>query len=419
MKKKNYTLVLCIISLFFLPTIQAQDVAICGFDASGGTSTAGDEFSFVLLRDFAAGEVIYFTEDEYSDAANVFFSGEGHLAYTVPAGGLLENEVVRIFENGANTFDVQCLSGASGTAVHLSSSGTWSYSGSDELYAYSASNPTSPWSSVIEIHCFYYGAVIVHTVDQDPLPDYPNVIKLAVNLGASVASNADFNNAARTNTTLADLQNTANWTKSTSGITLSCTDFTTQMIALPVELIHFEVSKRDKNIMVHWSTASEINNDFFQVEHSVDGVQFDRIEYVKGVGNSVQINHYNALHKNPTNGVNYYRLKQVDYDGLFAYSDIVSIEFREEKNEVSVFPNPFTESITVKTSPMLNNSFNGERTIEVFDIHNRLVQTNKFSTDDNITRLNLSQLYEGIYFIKIAMGNGDSKSIRILKQKNN
>ena len=58
MKKKNYTLVLCIISLFFLPTIQAQDVAICGFDASGGTSTAGDEFSFVLLRSPEAPELL-------------------------------------------------------------------------------------------------------------------------------------------------------------------------------------------------------------------------------------------------------------------------------------------------------------------------------------------------------------------------
>jgi len=216
------------IFLSFTATIQAQDVAIVGFDAIGGTSTAGDEFTFVLLRDFAAGEIIYFTEDEYTDAGNVFNSGEGHLAYTVPVGGLLENEVVGILETGNNIFSVQCGSG--GTAVHLGTSGDWSYSGSDELYAYTASNAVTPWSSITEIHCFYYGSVIAPAADQDPMIDYPDVIKLAPNLGSGGSMNTDFNDPTRVNTTLAMLQDASNWTKSLANITLSCTDFTTQMI---------------------------------------------------------------------------------------------------------------------------------------------------------------------------------------------
>lgn len=159
-KKIMHTIMLAFFSLSFLvPTIQGQDVAICGLDGSGSASGAGDEFSFVLLRDFAAGEIIYFTEDEYSDFANAFNSGEGHLSYTVPAGGLLENDVVRIRETGANVFTVEC---ATGTATFVAGSGTWSFSSSDELYAYSASSAVTPWSTVTEIHVFITVQLLFH-----------------------------------------------------------------------------------------------------------------------------------------------------------------------------------------------------------------------------------------------------------------
>ncbi|MFK7775058.1 MAG: T9SS type A sorting domain-containing protein [Saprospiraceae bacterium] len=172
-----------------------------------------------------------------------------------------------------------------------------------------------------------------------------------------------------------------------------------------------------ENILLNWSTASEVNNDYFQIEHSIDGVQFERIEQVDGVGNSVQINHYNITHKNPANGVNYYRLKQVDFDGLFAYSDIVSIGFRNENNEVAVFPNPFTETIFVKIpSSESSYPFNSERTIKIFDIYNRLVQSNRLPTNDETINLNLSRLSDGIYFINIDLGNGDFSTHRIIKQ---
>ncbi len=224
LKWLKHSLMLAIFSLMFsMSSIQAQDVAICGFDASD------EEFTFVLLRDFAAGEVIYFTEDEYISASGNFATGEGHISYTVPAGGLTENTVIGIEETGTDTFSEFC--GPGGTITHLG--GSWSYSGSDELYAFSASTAATPWTSVTEVHSFYYGSVIGYGAAQDPEPDHPDVVILQPNLGDGAAINADFNDAARVNTTQAIIEDKTNWTTNASGITLSCTDFTNQMIGGP------------------------------------------------------------------------------------------------------------------------------------------------------------------------------------------
>ncbi|MFT4665462.1 MAG: hypothetical protein ACI9RM_000967 [Ulvibacter sp.] len=221
--------------------------------------------------------------------------------------------------------------------------------------------------------------------------------------------------AARVNTTLADLLNGVNWNQPAGPITLSCTDFTNHM--LPVELVDFEAEEKNENVYLNWSTATEINNDYFLIEHSIDGKQFEKIERVDGVGNSVLINHYNFIHKGPVNGVNYYRLRQVDYDGRFEYSDIVSVKLRSENKEVSVYPNFFSESITVKI-PLLENNYtsNNERTIKVFGVYNRLVQSHKLPNSDDTIDLNFSELSEGIYFIRADMGNEDFTTLRILKQ---
>ncbi len=213
-----------IIMLAFSFISYSQDVAICGWDGSGSTNGAGDEFSFVLLRNYSAGEIIYFTEDEYSDFSNNFNNGEGHIAFTVPSGGLNANEVISILDSGSDNFTVQCISGGSATLV--SGSGGWSFSNADEIYAYSASNNASPWNSVTEIHSFAWGSNIVPPSDQNPSNDYPNSIIIAFNIGGGAGTNANFNDSARNNTTLTSLQNGANWTQSTGGLTLSCTNFT-------------------------------------------------------------------------------------------------------------------------------------------------------------------------------------------------
>jgi hypothetical protein len=98
-----------------------------------------------------------------------------------------------------------------------------------------------------------------------------------------------------------------------------------KIIPLPIELLYFRASLADKSVQLSWATAKEINNDFFTVEKSADGKHFDQLVQVKGAGSSHTMQQYTAVDKQPTSGVNYYRLKQTDVDGTFKYSKIAVI----------------------------------------------------------------------------------------------
>jgi len=79
------------------------------------------------------------------------------------------------------------------------------------------------------------------------------------------------------------------------------------------------------NIELYWVTSNEINNDYFTIEKSNDGINFEIVEIILGAGNSDILLEYSFVDKNPINGISYYRLKQTDFDGKFEYSDIISV----------------------------------------------------------------------------------------------
>lgn len=95
---------------------------------------------------------------------------------------------------------------------------------------------------------------------------------------------------------------------------------------LPIELIEFDAEYSEDQTELYWKTATEINNDYFTVERSKDGEQWNKIEYVEGAGNSNEELQYEIKDENPHAGLNYYRLKQTDYDGKYSYSDIIFVD---------------------------------------------------------------------------------------------
>jgi hypothetical protein len=103
--------------------------------------------------------------------------------------------------------------------------------------------------------------------------------------------------------------------------------------SLPVEIFEFDVYSYEKNNNIHWMTASEINNEYFSVERSEDGINWIEITKVNGAGNSNTIVSYEYIDRYFSNLLNYYRLKQTDFNGAFKYSDIVSID-NSVKNKV-------------------------------------------------------------------------------------
>ncbi|MFC5270644.1 T9SS type A sorting domain-containing protein [Adhaeribacter terreus] len=180
---------------------------------------------------------------------------------------------------------------------------------------------------------------------------------------------------------------------------------------LPVALVSFNAEKASNAVNLNWKTASEKNNDLFVVERSADGRNFEAIGQVKGASNSNVLNAYAFADKNPVNGVSYYRLKQIDFDGKFEYSKIVSVTFEGKITAVAInaFPNPANNLLNVKV-----NGLNGKATMEITDVTGRSLKQLKINAAET-NAVNVEMLPKGLYQIRIVSENGSAVS-KFLKQ---
>ena len=121
-------------------------------------------------------------------------------------------------------------------------------------------------------------------------------------------------------------------------------------VALPVTLLNFDVEKENEAVLVTWATAKEINNDYFVIERSSDGNQFEAIGSVKGNGNSNSLLNYTLTDAQPLQGKSYYRLAQYDFDGARQESEIKTVNY-SVISVVTVSPNPFEEATNLSISP--------------------------------------------------------------------
>ena len=106
-------------------------------------------------------------------------------------------------------------------------------------------------------------------------------------------------------------------------------------VALPISLSSFIVESDQRFNKLSWTTESEYNNDYFNIEKTLNGETFENIGYIKGAGNSTQTNTYSFTDYNSNGDINYYRLKQTDYDGKFIYSDLISMDTRIKAKIIS------------------------------------------------------------------------------------
>ncbi len=168
---------------------------------------------------------------------------------------------------------------------------------------------------------------------------------------------------------------------------------------LPIELIDFETDLLDTNVIITWATASEINNDYFIVEKSSDGIHFVELEKVYGNGNSARIINYETIDYSPFYGKSYYRLKQVDYDKNYSYSDIITVENYSKKCSISIYPNPAQDYFFVKIDAPSKSNYE----ITIVDIMGRVVANDVIScnSDSFEKKYNKENLSNGLYNIII------------------
>jgi hypothetical protein len=185
--------------------------------------------------------------------------------------------------------------------------------------------------------------------------------------------------------------------------------------SLPVKLISFSGKKSNKTSVLRWATASEVNNDKFEIERSNDGKTFTTIGMVDGADYSNKLINYTFTDETPElNAVNYYRLKQIDHDGSSTLSTVITLNFNETaKAAMSVWPVPANDFITLE----LNNSSAVYATVNVTDMLGKVISTEKVLADETnySHRIAINNLRSGVYFVEIILNDGSTQSIKFIK----
>ena len=384
-------------------TLAAGEVAIIRMN-----TTFIDGFAFVLLRALDADTKIYFTEQGWRGVAGVFqTNGEAHVEWTAPAGGLPAGTVVTVNENflAPNTFST-----STGTTILISGDFDLSDDG-DQMIAYQGTE-ASPT---------FLFAVQSNSTNWQTNPNDPNQSSLpaglingttAVAIGKSGAAedeydNIEYNTNNGTSGSAADLlaliANANSWNaRDFFRFTSAIPNFT--LTSFPVEWLSFDAEVRGPFVALEWATASELNNDFFAVERSVDGLAYMQVGKVQGAGTTQDIQTYHFSDLAPITGPSYYRLRQVDYDGAFDFSDVIRVEMTEAGNQVRMYPNPVVDYLHVESRA---------GTLRLYTLAGQ--QLLNLQIEAGITRIDLSGLQTGLYFAEI-LGQDQSRSThRILK----
>ncbi len=172
---------------------------------------------------------------------------------------------------------------------------------------------------------------------------------------------------------------------------------------LPITLSKFSAEANNISIITSWQTATEINTANFIIQHCTNGNNFINIGTVNAVGSSA--NGYTYTDKNPTNGINYYRLQCIDKDGSSSFSKVVIVNFGDKQN-FSIIPNPARDFATISFSKSVDKAI-----IAVYDITGKQVIKKSLNGSLNSYKLNTQTLTNGLYVIKLntATGNYNEK----------
>ena len=173
---------------------------------------------------------------------------------------------------------------------------------------------------------------------------------------------------------------------------------------LPVELMFFDVENDNTVVNFHWQTSSERENDFFTIERSMDGINFESVITQKGAGNSTELIDYYGIDENPLNGTSYYRLKQTDLSGTIAYTDLETVSRSDESNSLfSIVPNPISnDQLTLKFKDESLKNLN----CAIYTLSGQLIYKNSISIASK-TWSSQNKFESGIYFIELSDESGN------------
>jgi hypothetical protein len=189
------------------------------------------------------------------------------------------------------------------------------------------------------------------------------------------------------------------------------------LTVLPVELIYFIGKKNGSTVDLNWETGAEINSDYFEILHSTDGVNFKSIGKVNAAGNSSISQKYSLTHYHPSQGVNYYKLREFDVDGKYEEFKIIFVEFEftSQNYDFIIYPNPNYNNGAV----YLQTNYFGKINFYIFDMEGRSVYQELVNvSNENVNLLKNINLSPGVYPILISSPSNEflSKTIKLIIQ---
>lgn len=175
-------------------------------------------------------------------------------------------------------------------------------------------------------------------------------------------------------------------------------------IALPIELLNFQATPFTNYVLLDWETVNELNNDYFTILKSTDLLSWKEIGIVQGAGNSFENNSYQFIDNSPIKGIQYYRLKQTDYDGKSSISKTVEVIFNNQISTIQIRPNPVEDLLYIESPEQISR-------VCIKSISGKTI----FETKSFSQSISLTTLPSGIYFIEVETENR-IEVMKIIKQ---
>jgi hypothetical protein len=174
--------------------------------------------------------------------------------------------------------------------------------------------------------------------------------------------------------------------------------------SLPVTYAYFKAAAQQQSAVLSWATATEINSNYFELEHSTNMKDWNTIANIKGKGNSTQIVNYEFTHQNiELHTIHYYRIKQVDYNTHFSYSPVRSVSIGKAHSTFTIWPNPASDVVSIKNPQ-------GNYQLAIIDMNGKSV-ANAYGTHINITALQA-----GVYTLIVTTSAGEVSQHKLVKQ---
>jgi hypothetical protein len=181
--------------------------------------------------------------------------------------------------------------------------------------------------------------------------------------------------------------------------------------ALPVTLLYFTATANpDKTVMLKWTTSSEFNSKHFEVERSSDAVNFQLVQTLPAAGNSTMNKNYTATDQHPLTGISYYRLRQTDLDGKYAFSQVEKIILNTNSTTISARPNPVTDHVML----YMQYDHAQKPNYQLVSLDGKIIKRERISA--NSTRIDMSNLTKGTYILSVIQGGKMIQTFKIMKQ---